>query len=362
MSFCREGLLMLLMSVMTSARDVVDCVRWVRMPDNPKAAMLVNKGEGCNFRRFQPHEARELLRDEYVLYVGDSVVAYEYLSLASFLFLGDNLTAWDDGRWGHPHPLAEPLWKNGSNTWNEYYRKTNEMFAGKEICDCFRDAKCHPRCIPQTFFANRHFRMPSASNQARPTVSFLFAGGQVIKPQWHNIISGVDDFSCKNKHMCPRRPPDHKTTKLGYQHILQLLGKHFEPTILMAGIHNHWAMKPDSKGKIAKELGTACNFARHWKRPVTTWLSMWRSNPPSKGTFTKLSSGDEGVKVAKCNLAVGSGTVFMHLEKLIGLLSDEHLGMDIRDVFVDNLHFRPWVYFEITQTFLNSVHIMKETG
>ena len=320
MLFFRTSLFMLSVSVLTSARDVVDCVRWVRVSDSPKAAVLVNTGEECNFKRIQPHEARELMKDEYAFYVGDSVVAYEYLSLASFLFLGENLTVWDDDRWGHPHLLAEALWKNGSNPWNDYYRKTNELFAGNEICDCFRDVKCHPRCKPQTFFGNRHFRMPSASNQVRPTVSFLFAGGQILKPQWHNIMVGVDDFSCTSKHMCRRRPPDHKTNKLGYQSIMQLLGTHFQPTIIMAGIHNHWATKPDSTGKMARELGTACNFARHWKNPDTTWLSLWRTNPPSKGRFTRLlSSGDKVVKGAKCNLSLSSGTVFMHLEKLIGM-------------------------------------------
>ena len=97
----------------------------------------------------------------HLLLIGDSLAAYQYLSLAFWLHTGDDLHAWNASRYGTPSILAEMLWERTRRkdapheAWNIYYNHSSRVFDGDEVCDCFRDGHCHPNCAPQTFFGNR---------------------------------------------------------------------------------------------------------------------------------------------------------------------------------------------------------------
>ena len=225
------------------------CLRWVKNHDShdgvrlSRTAKLVS-GAGCSrkgdFRRFSVGEAIDLLRDEFVLFVGDSVTTYEYLSLANFLSFGDSSLSWNSTTHGYPHILAEQYWKlGGINPRDVYYAKTNEHFAGNEICDCYRDVACHPNCDPQTFFGNRHFVLPQSRGKHQPTASIIFAGGSKLKPRWHDV--NWFNFSCDGDRMCSQRPPDTALDGIeGNSDILKLLVETFKPSFLVNGLDNHW--------------------------------------------------------------------------------------------------------------------------
>ena len=45
----------------------------------------------------------------------------------------------------------------------------------------------------------------------------------------------------------------------------------------------------------------------------------------------------------------------MVIDKLI----EAQMGLQLDDIFVDEMHFRPWVYFELTQLLLNEIYAIK---
>ncbi len=89
-------------------------------------------------RRLQGDEARRCLANRHVVFVGDSVTRYQYLSFAHFLSKKQYM--WRYGQ-GPEHCLAlEGEW----NSWSTFYREGNARIANatdgiaEEICDCYR--------------------------------------------------------------------------------------------------------------------------------------------------------------------------------------------------------------------------------
>lgn len=79
----------------------------------------------CSLRRYSAAVARKCLRDRRVLFLGDSVTRYQYLSLAYFLATGT---------WGNHVELVDyHKW----STYADYFKATNSWFS-QELCDCFR--------------------------------------------------------------------------------------------------------------------------------------------------------------------------------------------------------------------------------
>ena len=87
------------------------------------------------------------LDGEHLLFIGDSVTRFQYLSLAYFL---------ETGRWGTTPSMT---WRSGWGTWSEYIRGTNAVLGGREICDCYRQEKSGAEQIRENrFYAAPGFR------------------------------------------------------------------------------------------------------------------------------------------------------------------------------------------------------------
>lgn len=97
------------------------------------------------------------LKKQHILFVGDSVTRYQYMSLVFFLHHG----VWPapyvvDGR---PHPCWEQSWPG----WQGYLQASPTIFGGKELCDCHRGDKL----LRNITFENRFY------TEAEIAVSFL---------------------------------------------------------------------------------------------------------------------------------------------------------------------------------------------
>mmetsp|Transcript_43385 Transcript_43385/g.82768 ORF Transcript_43385/g.82768 Transcript_43385/m.82768 type:complete len:357 (+) Transcript_43385:1450-2520(+) len=89
------------------------------------------------------HETYVLaLQNKTILFLGDSVTRYQYISLVMFLrhkkWPGNHVTYL-----GEPNPIYEKYWQlpeheSGEDLWRSYYEGTNRLLGGREICDCFR--------------------------------------------------------------------------------------------------------------------------------------------------------------------------------------------------------------------------------
>jgi hypothetical protein len=104
---------------------------------------------------------KELLRDIHIVMMGDSLMRYQYLSLAYRLRYG----VWfDDSKWYY-HLVNEMSFRSpfNGNTWGEFLFHTNRILQPNEFCDC-RRAPMHDSNWKQSFLENRYFYDPILNN------------------------------------------------------------------------------------------------------------------------------------------------------------------------------------------------------
>jgi hypothetical protein len=168
--------------------DVVSSEKPICSPSNLK---LVNASDGewrllpdgtfhyefdhCRLRRFTLEDTAKCLKGTHLVFVGDSLSRYFYLSL-SYLFA--------TGKWSrkfaklpaHPSLSRSILSEKDFQNWSRFYHKSNKILSNEkttfEICDCFRnDSRPFISTTPglpdqgQDCRENRHLRyIPESSN------------------------------------------------------------------------------------------------------------------------------------------------------------------------------------------------------
>jgi hypothetical protein len=78
-----------------------------------------------------PAAAASCLRGRHIVFLGDSLQRYQYVSLVRWLERGGG------GEWVTEAPPGEVerAWAGG---WTEYYTQTSARNGGRELCDCWR--------------------------------------------------------------------------------------------------------------------------------------------------------------------------------------------------------------------------------
>merc|ERR1719203_1461965 len=71
--------------------------------------------------------------DLSIVFVGDSLSRYQYLSLVNYLHSG--ATKWLDTG----DPKENPVVEHSFDGWADFHRLTNEQLQPYETCDCYRD-------------------------------------------------------------------------------------------------------------------------------------------------------------------------------------------------------------------------------
>ena len=103
-------------------------VRWgVSSEDNSSPHVGL---EGCDIYRYTHKQVLARLTDKVIVFVGDSVTRYQYLSLALFI---------ETGQWpllngsDTSNPINEKSW----GSWKDFFKGTNVALNGHEHCDCY---------------------------------------------------------------------------------------------------------------------------------------------------------------------------------------------------------------------------------
>ena len=268
------------------------CVEWVASGDYAELAPWLHKSApaarlqlkhpappGCAFRRFTAAEAAALLAGKRTLFLGDSLVHYLHLSLATYVHSGDSLSQWDSAARGHQHPLVERWWApNGGHNlkmsqerwfalWNGYLNATHMDLGEDDMCDCFRappvnDTQPHH----PSWVHNRHVRFrASATGSPTGSLSLVAWMGDSTLPRWHATDLNKWTLACTSVEECGRQPfevnfntNEHATWDLERQ--LNTVLAYFEPDYVMVGIHNHWS-PPGNESYMYHH----CDFPRTFK-------------------------------------------------------------------------------------------------
>ena len=120
-----------------------------------------------------------------ILFIGDTVTRYQYLSLVYFLRWG----RWFDPGYERSNLVNEWSFDNPfhKETYNEFFFQTNIMLQPYELCDC-RKTK-DKVSMRSTVIENRYYHDPTLNN----TVTFLHAFGDELA--MHGRVEAKDVYS-----------------------------------------------------------------------------------------------------------------------------------------------------------------------
>jgi hypothetical protein len=125
---------------------------------------------GCDMDRVALPFFEECLRGRHLLFLGDSLTRFQYLSLVQFLALKE----WTPFHGKHA-PLSEVEgFRWGS--WASFLAGTSERLQGLEVCDCFREGY-------QPMVENRYFYSPSLNLR----ISFVALLGAKGSTRYHDL-------------------------------------------------------------------------------------------------------------------------------------------------------------------------------
>ena len=119
----------------------------------------------CELVRPTVATVRQCLSGRHLLFFGDSMQRYLYLTLSNFLVNGE----WprdEQLRPGGESPCSERTWGQDASTpdtaagWERYFKGTSAALRGHEICDCWRSEKC---CKETELTENRYTQVGNAA-------------------------------------------------------------------------------------------------------------------------------------------------------------------------------------------------------
>ena len=207
----------------------------------------------CRLARPSAASARACLRGRHVLFSGDSISRYLYLSLASFLVSG----AWPDDApllEGRPSVCHErSFYRGGMPTgkqaeqypqWRAYFNTTSATLDGHELCDCYRAGCCGPNELTE----NRYTSVDGAR------LSFATQVGGYDWPL-HGHVAGGSFESMRDGLRCsPGDCRGRPAWRLKWPEYLRRNELNVSDLVLNAGHHWSLAKAPDG---FASSLFTA---------------------------------------------------------------------------------------------------------
>ncbi len=116
----------------------------------------------------------ETLKNQHLVMIGDSLTRYQYIALVYALH--------------YKHPISQdllpnPVYEGTWGSWSEFLKKSNELLAPNEVCDCFRTKEDY-----SYWFDNRYYH-DTANN-----ISVTFIGIYMKYTQGH-IPPGEEENS-----------------------------------------------------------------------------------------------------------------------------------------------------------------------
>jgi hypothetical protein len=262
----------------------------------------------------------QTLRDQHILMVGDSLMRYQYLSLAHLLSKGEFRDKSD--------PEGKFLRERAFPTWMDFYKFTNEMLvdtvSGSELCDCHRleDTRDSPNMTE-----NRYFR----DYQNNVSLTYIQYFGDLFPLRGHYSPRHSSAFR-SNAHAGELL----EASAWSYDSVQHMLTDYATkllpaPTVLLmnAGFHRQNYTKPAHREAVLSV--TRSHFPRFiWKTTNARVKDVMSPPAPTVLEPDALICATPGIHCMNLNW-----TYYLTPKD-----------------FVDFVHFQPYIYTDINMHFL----------
>ena len=350
---------------------------WTLRPDGSRQLDLT---EVCTLHRYTPTQAQQCLRDQHLLFVGDSLTRFQVTSLVHLLHKGqypprfeiqqhpNNCTHLDDtGRPtcsppNVPNVCDENNYKNApfDNPWKSFHHQIGGamdggIFDGHLECNCARGGVVCPPDMPGCDVEN--FLYTSNNNITNTTVSFYFEAGWGDTPR---PIKGFQFTDCSQEGRC-RQDETLMATRVqrasradyDWSHPLEDAMRWPNGTFYTA--HDHrvdvaiynrglWGLLTEPRARLLLPLFENLVQDRCFFKSTT---GSPRRSPPA-------IQHEQG-PIRRATQESGCSFLdFGHLTSdFAGMSQNTTLCPERKEVYVDEVHFRPWVYEELNNALLN---------
>ncbi|GKY99299.1 hypothetical protein MPSEU_000885000 [Mayamaea pseudoterrestris] len=358
----------------------------IEIMQNIQTRLTVNKTNQSNYYLHYIDHNREQPRPRHLrlVFMGDSMTRYQYLSLAYFLSTGIWFEYGDDNDEDEedlrnkstkaPQSLSDSRRRNFNlmqahsfhnplkphDDWNEFFRHSNQMLAPNEICDCERSAD-YSIAVERRYFwektldnklvyinlnghegtSNRtgfYGRMDARrvfhdlfDDQFKLTSGFAsnITDSAIKELQWTNIKSLIKQQSLKWEAFSWGQVLQRHVAALGLDDLGSV------PVVFNAGLHKH--NFPDA----AEDLIQALN--------QTNMHGVWKTTTYTKGQLLKSSS----LSILPCDV-----TMCALLPRCLNVSWTSLINPDL---YSDRLHFHEPVYRVMNEELLNILGVLPKT-
>jgi hypothetical protein len=313
------------------------------------------------------------LRNKRILFIGDSLVRFQYLDLVYFL----KYKRWN----GHDNNEGLVSIYYSHYDWTSFYQLTNQFFLhDDELCECYRSKQ-------DGVTENRKFYLP----ELNVTVWFIVWFGSLIYPHGHfNIAKDIQSLTCM-PNRCRINNSIKETIEnvhdvfaynprnVGQKDEFSLSGWSVNATatfidifiklqkpdlvLLSTGFHGRF----DGRSNFSlKEAALFSKYAKEWKEMNIHTKVIFRGTTPSiEPNYMETHADYDTLAISLASAGIWeywnvSGEV---IEKLywayhrielpyVYFASDESNVTRSRGFAIDNFHYVSWVYSEMNKAFL----------
>lgn len=348
------------------------------MADGSSGTSLRFDLHGCELHRYTSSEAKRCLAGKHLVLVGDSLMRYQYLSLVHLLHKGNYP---DPGlplrqfRKGDEFPNVcqekdyEDLhgWLDRANLsrlsgWPAFMIHTSQYFDGHERCDCFRST------IEDTV-ENRYFKDPSSGIALSYfTKTYLPMHGHWPKPRgspppgvltpeaYQDIGRANVTWNASNADFVNTILPLVEEVQGPVHAVLWNQGLWSEPTVeemrdmarstrdffLNRSAQFYWKTTTRAGAQTLEELDGFRSLQGSYAKSLDGMG--WRLLDAARTTRDLTAIVEESISPSLWEHLLSSGPV---------ATLNRSMKLEVRAVHWDLVHYRPWVYAELNNVWLN---------
>ena len=312
---------------------------------------------GCT--RPSREEALEGLRDSHLLFMGDSMMRYQYLNLAYFLETGRPFHP------GAPHNEMAHEWNSAGSVadhWVSFFQGTSERLK-TEICDCWRPG-LENGVEMRFYFGARGVRLTYVQFFAQ---EFPHQPGRLNVPvAGHNLTAIGINAACARRRTCKMDPAlcsapgqckaaPHWAEDDSIEAI-STVSRVYRPDLLLLNTHL-WASWDHPFSLVYHEVLRAALSAAALEMPAMA--QVWKSGTQTRKLFVesagkRSASIDRGIQDVLLDFRAreNGNAGFLDADSLLSSIGPD-IGAD--EVFADHVHLRPGMNDAVNFLFLCAI-------